>query len=85
VFATGEQQVNRERQRRFFDQRQQASMALVGPMIGVIGAVLLVFSDRWDRGLFLILMAVIFTLIGASAWSRLPKDQRSFKALRSPR
>ena len=76
-----------KRNQRFFDLRQQAAGMFIGVFVGGVLGPLLIISDRdhAHRGLILIAFAALMFGWGAIAWFRLPKDQRTWKALRSPR
>lgn len=75
------------RNEKLFALRQQAAGMVIGLFVGgVLGPILYVTDpDRGYRGLILIVFAALMTGWGAIAWFRLPKDQRTWKALRSPR
>lgn len=79
--------VTRERAQREFDLRQHAAGALIGLFVaGVIGPALLAMDhDRPYRGIFMIGLGALVFLVSLPAWFKLPKDQRTWKALRSPR
>ena len=89
MFETGETDAPSAaaRNRRYFDQRQQAAMMFVALFVGgVIGPLLIAFdTDRPWRGIFLCSAAVVMFLFGLAAWMKLPRDQRTWKSLRSPR
>jgi MFS family permease len=87
VFATGERVVTRSRAEREFSLRQQVAGVAVGLFVGgLIGPALLVMDhDRPYRGIFMIAIGVLAIAISIPAWFKLPKDQRTWKALRSHR
>jgi hypothetical protein len=76
-----------KRRQRFFDLRQQAAGMFIGLFVGGVLGPLLIVSDREHahRGLILVAFAAVMFVWGAIAWFQLPKDQRTWKALRSPR
>lgn len=89
MFETGEVEraTAAARHRRFFDLRQQASAMFIGLFVGgVIGPVLIAVDHDKGlyRGLFLIVISLVMIAVGAAAWFRLPKDQRTWKAPRPP-
>lgn len=90
MFGSGamEQATVAVRNRRYFDQRQQAAGMFIGLFVGgVIAPLLIVFDTQKGlyRGLFLISISVVIFLFGLAAWLKLPKDQRTWKSMRSPR